>query len=532
MVELQNISFSYRSRGSEIPVFSNLNCHFRKGRITAVLGPSGCGKTTLLRIIAGLLSPGQGSVTIDGQPLPGIRKHTAFMFQDYGLLPWLTVERNASLGLEAQGVSEDVRNRRVAAILEELGLLAWRHAYPARLSGGMQQRVALARAFATEADLILMDEPFSSLDALTRESLQDMLASAQRNHGTTIILVTHSIEEAAFLADEIVVFSGSVPAGELAVYSNPRAWLTHEGSERPPREHHAYLETVGELRALFDRMVVNHKPETSGSGHVSQQPGPAAAGYGAERWKQPALRTAQMLAAAMVVTLAWAGLATLLAKPFLPAPAAVYVRLAQALRQGTLTGHVLISLKRVLLSLLAAGVPAWALGLLAGRIPALDHFLSPLLYLFHPLPKVAFLPLLMLFLGLGDASKIALMGLVIFGQLFVSARDAAKRIAPVMLDSVRTLGGGSLGTLRWVILPSTLPELFSALRVSLGTSIAVLFLSETFASVNGLGWYIMDAWSRIDYPDMYASIVALSLFGLVLYLLLDLLETAVIRWRA
>jgi len=147
------------------------------------------------------------------------------------------------------------------------------------------------------------------------------------------------------------------------------------------------------------------------------------------------------------------------------------------------------------------------------------------------MPKVAFLPILMLFLGLGDASKVALMGLVIFGQLFVTGRDAAKSIAPALLDSVRILGFSRLSIVRLAIVPSTIPELMSALRVSMGTAIAVLFLSETFASIDGLGWYIMDAWSRIDYPDMYAAILALSLFGLVLYLIIDAIEAYLLRWR-
>jgi len=159
------------------------------------------------------------------------------------------------------------------------------------------------------------------------------------------------------------------------------------------------------------------------------------------------------------------------------------------------------------------------------------QFFAPLVYLLHPLPKVAFLPILMLFLGLGDASKVALMGLVIFGQFFVSSRDAAKRIPPALLDSVKILGFSRIDIIRFAVMPSTLPDLMSALRVSLGTTIAVLFLSETFASIDGLGWYIMDAWSRIDYPDMYAAIIALSLFGLILFLVIDGIEAYLLRWR-
>jgi len=217
MVSLDNISFSYTVRGNPIPVFEHFSARFEQERITAVIGPSGCGKTTLLRLIAGLLSPQGGSIQTQ-------RSRIGFIFQDFGLLPWLTVERNAGLGLEALGIPAEERRRRVCDILEELGLSQWRKVYPVRLSGGMQQRVAVARALAIEADLILMDEPFSSLDALTRESVQDMLRSIQRAHHTTIVLVTHSIEEAVYLADDILVLDGSTPVQGYTVVHNPHEW--------------------------------------------------------------------------------------------------------------------------------------------------------------------------------------------------------------------------------------------------------------------------------------------------------------------
>jgi NitT/TauT family transport system permease protein len=239
----------------------------------------------------------------------------------------------------------------------------------------------------------------------------------------------------------------------------------------------------------------------------------------------------KIVLATLFLILVWAGLSALLRKPFLPSPALAGAAFAKKIADGTLFGHIGASLRRIFLSLAVAGPPAWALGLLSGRIKTADTLTSPLVYLLHPLPKVAFLPILLLFFGLGDASKVALMGLVVFGQLFVGARDSAKAIPSSLIDTVRSLGCGSGGILRWAILPATLPSLLSSLRISLGTAIAVLFLSETFASMDGLGWYIMDAWSRVNYPDMYAAIIALSLVGLLLYLALDAVEAFALRWR-
>jgi NitT/TauT family transport system permease protein len=236
------------------------------------------------------------------------------------------------------------------------------------------------------------------------------------------------------------------------------------------------------------------------------------------------------LAVAVVFAL-WEVLSLALDAPFLPRPGIALEKFFSGFQDGILSRHAGASLLRILASLALAGPPAWAAGLLAGRIALADALASPLVYLFHPLPKVAFLPLLMLIFGLGDASKIALMGLVIFGQLFVGARDSAKAITPSLIDTVKSLGGGKGATLRHAILPATLPALISSLRISLGTAIAVLFLSETFASINGLGWYIMDSWSRVDYPDMYASIMALSALGLGLYIALDAAQAILLRWR-
>jgi len=562
MVTVEDISFSYSVRGIPRPVFSHFSAEFKRGQITAIIGPSGCGKTTLLRLIAGLQTPQEGKIRVETTTNTNRSDYRAiaarepsplrfgFIFQDFGLLPWLSVERNADLGLEALRVPLNARKQRVSGILEELGIAQWRNAYPVRLSGGMQQRVAVARALAIDAELILMDEPFSSLDALTRESVQDMLRAIQRAHHSTIVIVTHSIEEAVYLADEILILDGKAPAHKGRLVLNPHSWekdkqnakaLHIPESEiktlhpRNPRENSAYLEAVGTLRHVFDGEVStvlaenapSIAPQTERKTKEDQTSEPSIAPSISKFIK----RMAQILGASIFLFILWWLVATILQKSFLPSPMLAFEKFFANIHRGIFALHVLASARRVFLALLFAGPLAWVLGILAGRISFFDNFFAPLIYLMHPLPKVAFLPLLMLFLGIGDASKIALMGLVIFGQLFVTGRDAAKSIPSALIDSVRVLGFSRVSIIRLVIVPSTTPSLMSALRVSLGTAIAVLFLSETFASTDGLGWYIMDAWSRIDYPDMYAAILALSLFGLVLYLLIDALEAYLLRWR-
>jgi NitT/TauT family transport system ATP-binding protein len=215
MVELEGLSVSYALATGSLRAVEGATALFPRGALTALIGPSGSGKTSLLKAVAGLLPASEGQVLVDGRVLLGVREKSAFIFQDSGLLPWKTVAENAELPLRIRGLPPRERREKARPILEELGLGEFAAFYPARLSGGMRQRLAVARALVQEADLLLMDEPFSSLDALTREGLQESLSALRRAHPLTIVLVTHSIEEAAFLADRVYIMAGRTP-GRIA----------------------------------------------------------------------------------------------------------------------------------------------------------------------------------------------------------------------------------------------------------------------------------------------------------------------------
>lgn len=234
-------------------------------------------------------------------------------------------------------------------------------------------------------------------------------------------------------------------------------------------------------------------------------------------------------AGAIVLLLAgWQAASWVLASPALPGPV---VALGDLWRlRASLLSETGVSAWRVAAAVLlgiAVGAPA---GLALGRSPGADAVLAPLVFLSYPVPKVVFLPVLFVLLGIGDASKITLITLIVFFQVLVTARDAARAIPVASVLSVRSLGADPWQVFRHVVVPAALPEIFTALRISTGTAIAVLFFSESVAGSSGLGYYIIDAWGRVAYGEMFAGIIAMALLGVVLYELIEALELRVCRW--
>ena len=188
-----------------IEALNNISLDFPEGKLTTLLGPSGCGKTTLLKIIAGLLPASNGEVVVEGRTVTGPGPERAFVFQDFALMPWATVMRNVAFGLELRGVARSEREAVAAGYIARVGLKGFEQKYPHELSGGMRQRVGLARALAVNAKVLMMDEPFSAVDEQTRRKFQEELLELVANERKTFIFVTHSIEEAVYVSDRIVL---------------------------------------------------------------------------------------------------------------------------------------------------------------------------------------------------------------------------------------------------------------------------------------------------------------------------------------
>ncbi len=253
MIDLNAVTFKY---ADQVLVFETFNWHVNHKSTWTVLGPSGCGKSTLLRLLAGLRQPEAGTLAIDGVSLKHPRPKTSLILQEYGLLPWATLQDNVALGLRirrfygpdgrhaprGRDVDREMVKARVETWLKRLGIAGIAHAYPRQVSGGQRQRAAVARALVLQPDLLLMDEPFSALDAPTRERMQSLTLRLGAESGITMILVTHNIEEAAFVGQRILILSH--PPNR-----HPRIIDNHHRADDAYRESVAYQAVCAHLRA-------------------------------------------------------------------------------------------------------------------------------------------------------------------------------------------------------------------------------------------------------------------------------------------
>ncbi len=207
LIQLANVSKVFGTRKGEIVAVSDFSYEINKGEIVTLVGASGCGKTTLLNMVAGFLAPTSGTISLDGAPIKGVEPRCGMIFQSYALFPWLTVRKNVELGPRLNGVPKKTRRDEVQQFIEMVGLEGFEDSYPGELSGGMRQRVALCRVLANKPDILLCDEPFAALDAMTRQVMQQELLRIVGESGQTVLFITHSIDEALILSDKVVVMS-------------------------------------------------------------------------------------------------------------------------------------------------------------------------------------------------------------------------------------------------------------------------------------------------------------------------------------
>lgn len=220
MLEIKDLSVTYQSSDESYIALQNINLSLPSGGTCAIIGPSGCGKSTLLKVLAGIITDYEGTVLFDGNPILPSKQKIGFIPQNYGLLPWKNVYENICLGVKLKNRQLKVNKSYVEFMMRQLGIDGLEKRYPGELSGGQQQRVSLARSFLLKPDLLLMDEPFSALDAITREEIQDVFLEVWKRQAVSTILVTHYVEEAVYLGQKIIILSSHL--GQVSkIIDNP-----------------------------------------------------------------------------------------------------------------------------------------------------------------------------------------------------------------------------------------------------------------------------------------------------------------------
>jgi NitT/TauT family transport system ATP-binding protein len=246
MICIKDLSVEYEAMGECYQALAHIDLELKAGETCAIIGPSGCGKSTILKVLAGIIKDFTGKVEIHGQPIMPSQQKIGFIPQNYGLLPWKNVYDNICLGIKIKKNKDGIDQKTLNFFIQQLGLSGLEHRYPGELSGGQQQRVALARSFLLQPDLLLMDEPFSALDAITREDIQDIFLAVWKKHSVSTVLVTHYVEEAVYLGQKIVILSAA-PGRVSKVINNP-LFGVEEIRSQPD-----FFELSGELRKMIKK---------------------------------------------------------------------------------------------------------------------------------------------------------------------------------------------------------------------------------------------------------------------------------------
>ena len=514
--------------------------------VVALIGPNGCGKSTLLRILSGLLAPDEGQVTIDGRPCERPRPRVGLVFQEPRLLAWRSSADNVAFPLELAGWPRRARPRARTSCWASWARERSRTRGPRPLSGGMRQRVAIARALALEPQVLLLDEPFSALDALTRERFNAELLELWQRTGTTIVLVTHSIPEAVFLADRVLVMS-----------PRPGRIVADIPVDLPRPRRHADIDSARAAEIAAHRPRASRRGRRAVSGAVPTRPSTAAptdvtsasdttsapdtaAVPGSRTTATP--RTRRWLDIALPVVASLAVFVLALAVDRVPDrlslvhPArAVDGRPAlrpKAWADGAMARHATTTLVEILLGFAIGSALALVAGVVLARSRLAERLLSPYLVAAQAVPILALAPLIALWFGTGLLSKLVITTLIVFFPVAIATMVGIRTVDPGLLEMARSFRATAWQVATKVEIPAALPSILGGMRVGATLAVIGAIVAEWVGGESGLGVLINIArGSLFDIPLMFATLLTLALIGVALYTVMVLIERRLVGDR-
>jgi ABC-type nitrate/sulfonate/bicarbonate transport system ATPase subunit/ABC-type nitrate/sulfonate/bicarbonate transport system permease component len=551
MLEIRSVTKSFDNElenGKPKPVLEQINLQVPDSQFVCLLGASGCGKTTLLRIIAGLTIADSGTVSIDGKVVDRPGQQSSLVFQNYGLLPWRTIMGNVEFGLETRGVPIYARREISQRYIDRVGLTGNERLYPHQISGGMQQRTAIARAFSKDSNVLLMDEPFAAVDMQTREMLQDELLTIWTSMKTTVIFVTHSIDEAIYLGDRVIVLRaspGRVNADILTELPRPRsaaeakssepfaelqrevrAALKHDPFEpRNERKTEVPARVCDAARAAATQQV---DPERPISVSVLENP---ILKVRKRKWSDDQ-RGVLIRCLSVTVTLAlWEWYGRGVDAIFMSYPTAILAAVPKMLATGELQAAFLLSARTLVIGLVFAIIAGTVLGALMGRYRFIDHLFDAQISALYSTPNISLIPILILWFGLGITSKIVIVFLAAFFPVAINTYSGVRNVSGGLIEFALAEGASEPQVFGKIIIPASLPFIMTGIRLAMGRAVVGMVAGEMFTAVSGLGGAIVAYGNAFATDKLFVVIITLALLGVSLTELVKLAERRFATWK-
>lgn len=489
------------------------------GEFISIVGPSGCGKSTLLRIIAGLESVKEGTIRFADD------MNTGFVFQDSNLLPWRTVIDNTVLPLELAKQNSTEYYKKARDLLEMVELAEYVNFYPKDLSGGMRQRVAIARSLVHDPMVLLMDEPFSALDEITRTKMNFELRRIWKQTGKTIIYITHDVDEAVFLSNRVVVMSPQ-PGTITEIIDVDNLPSERDVSTKDTAE---FIEHRIKVRKALSLANGNSSLNDCG---IEEKKGHFISTFATnhEKIKYYMLSASVFLLAIGLWDL-WTNLFNI-PTYLVPAPYEVFEEYLHLLFSDILMKHTFVTLKEILLGFVAGSILGIGIGYPLAKSRKLERIFSPYVVAAQTVPKIAIAPLIVIWFGFGITSKIILVMFLAFFPIMINTMLGIKSLDENQIELFKSTGASKLQIFTKLELPSALPVMFAGFKTGITFAVIGAVVGEFIGSNAGLGYLTIYASGTMDTPQVFAAIIQLTLLGLVLYGFIALIGTRLMPWNS